>query len=92
MFPDLVGPRPVEAAKAIDWSYVFDLSGSPMKQPAKRTDWRLPTSLIRLPTAITGDIEAQLHSLAGARRGAWPGGGAAGGGEAVAALRPAPAT
>src|ERR671936_1218556 len=64
VFPELVGFRPIEPENAIDWSYLFDLPDRPARQPAKRIDGRLPASLIRLPAAITGDVEAELHSLA----------------------------
>ena len=64
VLPDLVGFRPIEPENAIDWSYLFDLPDRPAQQPAKRIDGRLPASLIRLPTAISGDVETDLHSLA----------------------------
>ena len=54
LFPDLLGFRPVPAALVVDWSYLFDLPGRPPAQRAKRIDGRLATSLIRLPTAISG--------------------------------------
>jgi len=65
LFPDLVGFRPVPAARKIDWRYLFALSGEDPPQPAKRIDGCLPRSLIELPPVITGavDIE-QYHSLA----------------------------
>jgi Animal haem peroxidase len=54
LFPDLLGFRPVPAALVVDWSYLFDLPGRPPAQRAKRIDGRLATSLIQLPTAISG--------------------------------------
>jgi hypothetical protein len=54
LFPDLLGFRPVPAASAIDWSYLFDLPGRPPAQRAKRLDGRLARSLIRLPPSLTG--------------------------------------
>jgi hypothetical protein len=55
LFPDLLGFRPVPAALAVDWSYLFDLPGRPARaQRAKRIDGRLAASLIRLPEAISG--------------------------------------
>jgi hypothetical protein len=54
LFPDLLGFRPVPAALVVDWSYLFDLTGRPPAQRAKRIDGRLAASLIRLPPAVTG--------------------------------------
>jgi hypothetical protein len=54
LLPDLLGFRPVPAALAVDWSYLFDLPGRPPAQRAKRIDGRLAASLIQLPRAITG--------------------------------------
>jgi hypothetical protein len=65
VFPDLVGFRPVPAARVLDWSTLFDLPGRPPAQRAKKIDGRLPRSLIDLPVAITGDVvDDDLHSLA----------------------------
>jgi Animal haem peroxidase len=65
VFPDLVGFRPVPAARVLDWSTLFDLPGRPPPQRAKKIDGRLPRSLIDLPVAITGElVDADLHSLA----------------------------
>jgi Animal haem peroxidase len=54
LFPDLLGFRPVPEVLVVDWSYLFDLPGRPPAQRAKRIDGRLATSLIQLPTAISG--------------------------------------
>jgi hypothetical protein len=54
LLPDLLGFRPVPAALAVDWSYLFDLPGRPPAQRAKRIDGRLAASLIHLPQAMTG--------------------------------------
>jgi hypothetical protein len=65
LFPGLVGFRPVPADLRIDWSFLFDLPGRPPAQRAKRIDGRLARSLIRLPLAITGDVDLDAyHSLA----------------------------
>ena len=65
LFPDLIGFRPVPAALAVDWAFLFDLPGQPQAQRAKRIDGRLARSLIRLPLAITGEVELDAyHSLA----------------------------
>ena len=65
LFPDLIGFGPVPAARAVDWSRFFDLPGRPPAQRAKKIDGRLARSLIELPLAITGDVEADAyHSLA----------------------------
>jgi Animal haem peroxidase len=66
LFPDLLGFRPVAAERAIDWSRLFDVPGRPPAQRAKLIDGKLAPSLIALPHAITGQVEAEAHrSLAG---------------------------
>ena len=65
IFPDLLGFRPVPAARVVDWQYLFDLPGRPAHQHAKRIDGRLTHSLIDLPHQIVGDPNvAEYHSLA----------------------------
>jgi hypothetical protein len=54
LFPDLLGFRPVPAARTVDWSCLFDLPGRPPAQRARRIDGRLAHYLIRLPQALTG--------------------------------------
>jgi hypothetical protein len=55
LLPDLLGFRPVPAVLVVDWPYLFDLPGNPVRaQRAKRIDGRLAASLIRLPAAVTG--------------------------------------
>jgi hypothetical protein len=64
-FPDLMGFRPVAPERVVSWSLLFDVRGEEPAQRAKRIDGRLPASLIRLPTAITGAVdEDAYHSLA----------------------------
>jgi Animal haem peroxidase len=66
LFPDLLGFRPVPAERAIEWERLFDVPGRPPAQRAKLIDGTLAASLIALPHAITGDVEAEAHrSLAG---------------------------
>jgi Animal haem peroxidase len=66
LFPDLLGFRPIDPARRIDWSLMFDLPGRPPAQRAKRIDGRLPRALVELPAAITGDVEVEgYRSLAG---------------------------
>jgi hypothetical protein len=66
LFPDLLGFRPVDADRAIDWSYLFDVPGRAPAQRAKRIDGTLAASLIALPQAITGVVEVDAYrSLAG---------------------------
>ncbi len=66
LFPDLLGFRPVPAERAIDWDRLFDVPGRPPAQRAKLIDGTLASSLIALPQAITGEVEAEAHrSLAG---------------------------
>jgi hypothetical protein len=61
VFPDLVGFRPVAPEHHIHWPLLF----GPEAQPAKRMDGRLAASLIGLPVAITGVVDAAAyHSLA----------------------------
>ena len=65
IFPDLIGFRAVPNEMVVDWSFLFDLPGSPARQHAKRIDARLAESLIDLPLQITGAVEvAEYHSLA----------------------------
>lgn len=65
LFPDLIGFQPVPAARRVDWALLFDVSGRPAAQRAKKIDGRLPGSLIALPAAITGASETvEFHSLA----------------------------
>jgi Animal haem peroxidase len=54
LYPDLLGFRPVPAARVVDWSCMVDLPGRPAAQRAKRIDGHLAQSLIRLPQALTG--------------------------------------
>lgn len=66
LFPDLLGFRPVAAERAIEWERLFDVPGRPPAQRAKLIDGTLASSLIALPHAITGEVEADAHrSLAG---------------------------
>jgi len=66
LFPDLMGFRPVPAARVVDWAGFFDLPGRPPAQRAKKLDGRLCSSIMHLPQAITGDVEVEaFHSLAG---------------------------
>jgi hypothetical protein len=66
LFPDLLGFRPVPAARTIDWSLLFDVEGEPPAQRAKLIDGTLVRSLIELPAAVTGEVELDAYrSLAG---------------------------
>jgi hypothetical protein len=66
LFPELLGFRPVAAARAIEWDRLFDVPGRPPAQRAKLIDGKLVPSLIALPPAITGEVEVEAHrSLAG---------------------------
>ncbi|HEX8857009.1 MAG TPA: heme peroxidase family protein [Thermoleophilaceae bacterium] len=65
LFPDLMGFRPVPAAREVDWSHLFEMPGAEPPQPAKKIDGRLARSLIELPLEITGDVAVEeYHSLA----------------------------
>jgi hypothetical protein len=52
---------------AVDWSLLFDVSGRPAAQRAKRIDGRLPASLISLPHAISGDVDDDAYRSLAAR-------------------------
>ncbi len=66
LFPDLMGFRPVPAELVIDWSKFFEVEGAPPPQRAKLIDGQLARSLIKLPAAITGEVELEAYqSLAG---------------------------
>jgi hypothetical protein len=57
IFPDLLGLRPVPRERWVDWTLLFDGSGTKAAQRAKKIDGRLSRSLIHLPVAITGECE-----------------------------------
>jgi hypothetical protein len=65
VFPDLLGFQPVPREHVIDWTLFFDAPDRPPAQRAKKIDGRLVASLIRLPVAVTGQVEVEeYHSLA----------------------------
>ncbi len=49
-----MGFGPVAPEHAVDWTLQIDVDGHPPAQRAKRIDVRLPTSLIALPTRVSG--------------------------------------
>lgn len=57
MFPDLLGFRLVPRENDLDWAMVFDLPGRRPAARAGRIDAHLPPALIRLPDAITGEVD-----------------------------------
>ena len=64
VFPDLIGFGAV-GDRTVDWAMMFDVPGRPAAQRAKPIDGKLPSSLIELPQAITGEVsEAAYRSLA----------------------------
>jgi hypothetical protein len=67
LFPDLAGFRPLAPEHAIDWRLLFDVPGCPPAQRAKPIDGTLPTSLIRLPESITGQVEVSAYRSLAAR-------------------------
>lgn len=67
MFPDLAGMRPVPAARAVDWTLLFDTPGSAPAQRARRIDGKLVGALIRLPHEITGDVSVDAYRSLAAR-------------------------
>ena len=65
LFPGLMGFRRVPRELRVDWGQLFDLPGRRPAQRAKKIDSSLARSLIRLPVAITGDVDVDAyHSLA----------------------------
>ena len=65
LFPDLMGFKPMASTYRVDWARLFDVSGQPPAQRAKKIDGRLVASLIALPIALTGATEVEeFHSLA----------------------------
>lgn len=65
LFPELVGFRPVPAARVVDWADFFDIPDRPPAQRAKKIDGRVCSSILNLPVALTGDVEVEaFHSLA----------------------------
>jgi hypothetical protein len=65
IFPDLIGFRPVTPERHVDWTYLFDATGSHSAARAKKIDGRLVGALIALPVALTGENEVQeFQSLA----------------------------
>src|SRR5204862_148797 len=59
IFPDLIGFRPVPAARRVDWMRFFDANGHPPAQRAKKIDGRLVGALIALPVSLTGECEVE---------------------------------
>jgi hypothetical protein len=65
IFPDLLGFRPVPRERTIDWTLLFDAQGHEPAQRAKKIDGRLVGPLIRLPIAMTGEVDVvDYRSLA----------------------------
>ena len=65
IFPDMVGFRPLGEDRIVDWSRLFDVSGQPTADRAKKMDGRLVAALIALPVALTGESPVEeFHSLA----------------------------
>ena len=66
IFPDCLGFKSVSPERAIDWSWFFEVSGSPHPpQPSRRILPSLTHALIDLPEQIVGHTEVpEHHSLA----------------------------
>ena len=65
LFPDLLGFRAVPASRVVEWAEFFDVPGHAPAQRAKKMDGLVCTSIMKLPLALTGDVEvAAFHSLA----------------------------
>ncbi len=54
VFPTLMGFGAVPPAHTVDWTLQIDVEGHAPAQRAKRIDFRLPASLISLPTEVSG--------------------------------------
>lgn len=67
VFPDLAGFGPLAPEHVIDWRLLFDVPGYEPAQRAKPIDGTLPTSLIRLPETITGQVEITAYRSLAAR-------------------------
>jgi hypothetical protein len=67
IFPDLIGFRPVPAARVVEWSCLFDFPDQPPAQRAKKIDGRLCAALITLPAAISGEVSAAADRSLAAR-------------------------
>jgi hypothetical protein len=61
LFPALVGFGPITPERRVDTGQLFDLPGHAPAQRAKRIDGTLPSSLIRLPQQVTGDVAVDAH-------------------------------
>ena len=59
IFPDLIGFRPVTPERRVDWTHLFDATGSRTAARAKKIDGRLVGALIALPVALTGENEVE---------------------------------
>jgi hypothetical protein len=61
LFPDLVGFGPLAPGRQLELTQVFDVSGHPPAQRAKRLDGRLAASLIGLPERVTGPVDSVAY-------------------------------
>ena len=57
LFPDLLGFRPVQSNRSVDWTLLFDVPGHPPAARARPIDGCLPAALLKLPVAIAGDLD-----------------------------------
>jgi Animal haem peroxidase len=62
LFPDLLGFRPVEPDRRVDWRMLLRCGDEPLVQRSGRIDGTLPASLMRLPTELTGDLLESDHA------------------------------
>jgi Animal haem peroxidase len=67
VFPDLAGFGPLAPEHVVDWRLLFDVPGHESAQRAKPIDGTLPTSLIRLPETITGQVDVSAYRSLAAR-------------------------
>ncbi len=67
LFPDLLGFRPVPSDRMVDWRLLLPCGDELLVQRSSRIDGTLPASLIRLPTALTGNLVESGHASLASR-------------------------
>ncbi len=61
LYPDLLGFRPLDSSRAVDWRVMFDGDPTVTAQRAMRISERLPMALIKLPAAVTGEVKDKSY-------------------------------
>jgi hypothetical protein len=62
VFPDLIGFGPVAPDHKVEWPLHVDVPSRPPAQRAKKIDGRLASSLISLPTVISGEEQGTTYA------------------------------